>query len=355
MIAPLVSTFGCYSSSDRHSSARKRRNTRLKCISCAILSLIRVTCASAGADPWADEVVDASAALDGSGLYTDPESVLGEPTRTYYDNAPPGGQFLVSLVAGAFNLDAPGGNKVITTIESGQFIKVRFNEPVTDDPRNPFGVDLIVFGNSFFISGGSPTPDTDMAAHFLLAAMFAEPVTVAVSASGVGSPVSDPEEWYEYDAGPFADGLFPTNAYEWNRQTSDWGDPLDYTLPADPSLTVARFGGLSAASAIDLYECSGGGTGYNLAPSGLAAIEYVYLTSGGGEVDALADVFASLGDFDRDGDVDLRDWSQFQNCFDPQHRATFPCVCRSADFDGGHEADLADHADMASFMDGPIP
>jgi hypothetical protein len=52
--------------------------------------------------------------------------------------------------------------------------------------------------------------------------------------------------------------------------------------------------GLSAADAIDLFDGSGGGTGFNLAESGFASIQYVKVEGlpglDGGQVDALASV-----------------------------------------------------------------
>ena len=303
-------------------------------------------------DPWADEVISASKSLDGSGVYRDPLSLLGMPATTYYDNFL-GQQFFVSLASGVFNLDAPIGNKLITTINTGEFIKVSFDEPVVDHPRNPYGIDLIVFGNSFFVSGGTVGSDTDMATHFLTTGVFAEPVTVAVSPTGIGDPQADPEHWYVYDDGPFADGLFPTNAYEWDRAVHDWGDRLDFTTPVDPWLGVSDFAGRSAADAIELYGCSAGGTGYDLAESGYSSISYVYLTAIGGEVDALADVFPSLGDFDRDGDVDLLDFSRFANCLGDVSGNNLRCACRNGDFDGTGIIELADYAQMLSFVTGP--
>ncbi|MHC4696315.1 MAG: hypothetical protein ACYTFA_06205 [Planctomycetota bacterium] len=307
----------------------------------------------AAGDPWADEVVDAAAALDGTELYNDPLSVLGMPATTFYDNFFTFQQFYVSLAAGPFNLDAPDGDKLITTINAGQYIKVRFDGPVEDDPRNPFGIDLIVFGNSFLVGSGLLTSTTDMETHYLTSGIFPEFVTVAVSPTGVGDPQTHPEHWHVYDSGPFADSLYPTNAYLWDREAHDWGDPLDFTTPVDPSRQLTDFAGHSVADAIDMYECSAGGTGYDLSESGFDSITYVYLTSTGGEVDALSDVFSSLGDFDRDGDVDLRDLAQFQNCFYPEREVPFPCGCRSADFDGGLEVDLTDYASISTFVTGP--
>jgi hypothetical protein len=242
-------------------------------------------------DPWADEVVSASAALDGSGVHNDPLATVGPPATTFFDPLA-GQQFTPSLIVAPFHLSAPDGETLITTINAGQFIKVKFDEPVRDDPFNPHGIDLLVFGNAFYGSQGFVTPTTDMDGHFLSSPTFvaAEPVTVAVSASGIGDPASHPLEWYVYASGPFADGAFPSNPFAWDSDPADWGALQDLTKPVDPTLTTADFTGLTAADAMAKYGRSGGGTGFDLAASGLEAIQYVYLTSAGGEVDALADV-----------------------------------------------------------------
>lgn len=347
-----------------YGAAGRVRTYSLSCASCVdpvcnwrslgSTILLGLLCSSllGAADPWADEVVDASPELDGSGLYNDPDSVLGRPATTYYDMFS-GQQFTVSLVSSPFYLDAPDGNKLITTVDPGQFIKVRFDDPVEDHPRNPHGIDLIVFGNSFFLANTFPSPDTDMETLFLLETIFAERVIVAVSPSGVGDPQTNPEHWYVYDTGPFSDDMYPTNACAWDRDAHEWGDPLDFTTPVDPSLQLTDFAGGTAAEAINLYECSGGGTGYDLAHTGFTSISYVYLFGEGGEVDALADVFPSLGDFDRDEDVDLLDFARFQGCFNAGERSRLPCKCRSADFDATHTVGLADYARMSAFLTGP--
>lgn len=298
-------------------------------------------------DPWADQVVDASPTLNGSGLYNDPARVLGETTTTFYDNFT-GRQLVTSLAVGAFNRDAPGGNKVVTTLNAGQFIKLEFDEPVEDHPRNPYGIDLIVFGNAFFTASGFVTPETNMETLVLSGGIFAEEVIVAVSATGIGSPQTNPAEWYVYVDGPFGDELFPTNARQWDRAAHAWGDPCDFTLPVDPLLGIDDFDGLSAADAIDLYEGAGGGAGFDLAQSGFPAIQYVYLTSSGGEVDALTDVFPCLGDLDRDEDLDLADFADVQTCFGAQR----PAQCRCMDFDADHDVDLGDYESFTSFMTG---
>ncbi|MCC7293199.1 MAG: hypothetical protein IT449_14155 [Phycisphaerales bacterium] len=317
----------------------------------ALSCFIPFACAS---DPWVDAVVDASASLDGSGLYNDPESLLGEPTRTFIDPFS-GDVFRASVVSAAVNRDEQG-RKTVVTLRRGEFIKVRFDEPVEDDPRNAFGVDLIVFGNAFFPADGIIDPDSDMGAVSIIGGAFSEPVTVAVSTSGMGDPFSHPEEWHVFDAGPHADGLFPTNAFLWDECAGAWAAEADFCQPVDPALGNGDFVGGSAAEAIGLYGISGGGTGFDLAASGFESIQYVYLTSEGGEVDALADVApapAASGDVDRDGDVDLVDFARLQECWTGSGGGVGRCECRSANFDADGDVDFDDYAIMHATWSGP--
>lgn len=70
---------------------------------------------------------------------------------------------------------------------------------------------------------------------------------------------------------------------------------MDFTKPVNPAFgPVFEAGGLSAADGIDLYDSSGGGTGFSLAESGFASIQYAKIEGlpgfDGGEVDAFASV-----------------------------------------------------------------
>lgn len=316
--------------------------------SCIIYFGILVNPALAS-DPWADQLVEYSSSINGSTVHRHADSVLGPPATGFFDDL--FGQFVVSLAAGPFNLSASDGDPVVTTINAGEFIKVAFDEPVEDHPRNPYGIDLIVFGNSFFTGFGFVTPETNMSTYVLTGGLVADGVTVAVSPTGIGTPQTHPQEWHVYSSGPFADTLYPTQAFDWDRDAATWAAPRDFTVPVDPLITPADVAGRSAADAMDVYELSGGGTGFDLAESGFASIRYVYLTSSGGEVDALSDVFALLGDHDRDGDLDLRDIAEFQTCFadtDPRSRS-----CFWADFDGDGDVDETDYEAFAGFLDGP--
>jgi hypothetical protein len=255
----------------------------------AVAALIALALAPAAtcASPFATQVVSTTGYPVG-GLYGDPQAVLGAPTSSFIDPFFDFGQnttFNASLVNGPFNTDTLA-NPVVTTVNVGQELIVSFDSAIIDNPlANNFGIDFIVFGNSFFQAtggsgaGGDVTP-TDNMENITLASFAGEQITVSVAQSLDGP-------WYTYTA-PFADQLFPMQAYEWSRDTDTWGDALDPTKPVDPSLTVGDFLGLSVADAIDLYNGSMGGTGFDLAASGFASIQYIKFTGTGGEIDAVA-------------------------------------------------------------------
>lgn len=317
-------------------------------VSAIVLTLI------AQSDPWVDRVIDASPSLDGSGLYNDPSAALGPPTLSFID-AFYRTEMVASLVVPVTNVDRDG-HKLLLTLRSRQFVKLEFDEPVEDDPRNPFGIDLLVFGNSFFVASDFVGPDTSMDDVWIVAPVASEDILVAVSATGIGDPDSDPDEWYVYRNGPTGDGLYPTNAFLWNECANDWGPESDFTRPVDPSLSAFDFVGMTAAEAIRAYRRSGGGAGFDLAESGFSQIRFVYLTGRGGEVDALADVApmpGGFGDADFDGDADLADFALLSNCWTSFGGVIGDCNCIGADLDCDLDIDLDDYAEMQECMTGP--
>jgi hypothetical protein len=187
------------------------------------------------------------------------------------------------------------GNKVVTRLSrrsvAGGFeygsITVKFDHPVSDDPANPYGIDLNVFGNSFYTSSGTVNDTTNMDSHFLVGGIFAEPVVVSVSPDNVN--------WYTYADGPYGDTAFPTQGYEWN---AGWtSTETDFTKPVNPTLgSILGAPGqqMLAADAMASYVRAGGGTGVDLAESGFESIQYVRVESTAqfrdGEIDAFADV-----------------------------------------------------------------
>lgn len=273
----------------------------------AVVAVLTLVGAAAGGpavgatSPYATEVVAASGPFGGA-PYDDPNAMLGEPTARFYEQPflpfTPGGLSRTKIVQAATNLAADQATKVLTTLgNADSSVIVKFDHAVEDDPMNPFGIDLLVFGNEFFQAGGIVTDATNMNTLDITGGPFVEPVTVSVSPGfqGLAGEVeSDPQtwRWHEYTDGPFADAMFPTQGFMWDHDAAAWTDePMDFTRPVDPALfdTIAA-GGLSAADAIDLYDGSGGGAGFDLLESGFDWIQYVQVQGAGGEIDAFADV-----------------------------------------------------------------
>ncbi len=224
---------------------------------------------SSAGEPWASAVI---AYAEGSGVaqgYNQPSAALGEPTRFTGVGAFPG-------AVTPFN--PPFLGKEVVSIGVGGSLTMRFGHPVVDDPLNPFGIDLLVFGNAGYIDTGYPAG--------IAGPLFgAGKGTVEVSLDGVS---------WVLVAGAAADGPLPTLGY------LDLPSPYatnpgtlfsDFTRPVDPAFEPT---GLAFAQIVSAYAGSGGGTGIDLASTGLSAITHVRITnphaSGTVEVDAVADV-----------------------------------------------------------------
>jgi hypothetical protein len=274
-----------------------------------ILALGLVGALQASASPFATEIVRATGPF-GPTPYHDPNAVLGAPATWFHDAFAmfSGGDTnrRVKLVEPAFhhsptNTGALGTNLILTLNAGGEII-VRFDQPLLDAPAHPYGVDLLVFGNSFYSPNRFINETTDMAACVLSGTIFTEPLLVSVSPGFTGQNgevANDPNTWpwYRYDNGPYADSIFPTQAHHWNRVTTNWSDELmDFTKPVNPAMqSLISAGGLTAADAIDLYGGAGGGAGFDLGESGFTWIQYVKVEGidpdfSVGEVDAFAAV-----------------------------------------------------------------
>lgn len=256
---------------------------------CILIALVvSVSTVKADFSPFATELVDYSSTLTGSSLYNDPYAVLGKPSTQFQNTWGTAPTARVKLVEPAYNVGL-GGEKLITTLNEGQYVTVKFDHQVMDDPMNPYGLDFLVFGNAFFVGSGSVSDATNLNNYTLTGGLFAENMKISVSQDGLN--------WYTYDNGPYGDSMFPTNAYLYDGVNAQWTDTeSDFTKPVDPTLTTGDFAGLTAAEAIALYNGSAGGTGFDLAESGFGWIQYIKVegVSGfsGGEIDGFADIAA---------------------------------------------------------------
>jgi hypothetical protein len=291
---------------------------------CCLVLLLKVP-AAFGVSDFATEVVSYGGSF-GPSPYNDPCAVLGKPATVcknlYGYGLDP--NFRIKLVESAYYVDL-NDKKVVTTLNPDANIVVKFDHKVVDYPGNLYGIDLIVFGNSWFGGAGNINDSTNMNIYSLTNGGQFEEIVVSVSQDG--------STWYSFNNGPWADDLFPTQAYKWDRANVRWTNKeMDFAKPVDPNLDYGDFVGITAADAIDLYNGSGGGTGYDLRwladynnlaidpNTGYTWIQYVRFSGAAenqGEVDAVSDAAACgdpthpypAGDLNKDCRVDLADFA----------------------------------------------
>ena len=248
--------------------------------------------ASAAESPFASSVVSYVAGSGAASGFTNPTVALGSPERFT-------GEGLLPQCVTPFQ-PAFRPNELVSLGLGGSLV-LAFDHDVLDDPRNPFGIDLIVFGNAFFTDLGGGTG--------VVGGIASEGGRIFVSANA--------RTWIEVP-GVAADGLFPTNGYldVAPYATTPGKAVSNFLRPVDPTWTVGDLAGLDHAALLDVYDGSGGGTGIDLGALGLASIRYVRIegpTSIGfsPEIDAVADVapLEPTADLDNSGAVDASDLS----------------------------------------------
>lgn len=134
----------------------------------------------------------------------------------------------------------------LLSIGAGGHLILEFDPPIFNHPANPFGIDLILYGNAGFVitngdySGGGITDGS----------LFGQ------AADGVSrlSASADGAIWHLLDEtlAPVADGLFPSDGKG------------RFGAPVNPSLRPADFAGADLSQICQLYQNSAGGTGYDL-------------------------------------------------------------------------------------------
>jgi hypothetical protein len=255
--------------------------------------LLAIGCASGIHGQHAVEVIDYVPGQGNSGAYANPASALGPPTRLSDSTFDPG---VVSPFQPAWQPEH------LVTIGAGGRLVLAFEEPVVDDPANPFGIDLLVFGNAFFTTSNLEVPCTQ--------ALYEEGGMIEVSLDGT--------TWFAIE-NVGADGLYPTLGYL-DADAFDEGPGAvesDFTKPVDPGIADLVMAGACWDDLLAYYDGSGGGTPIDLAPTGLPAIRFIRISVEENpmflpEIDAVADVTpaGSPADFDGNGLVDGSDLSR---------------------------------------------
>lgn len=236
----------------------------------ALLVLGAVGNAVQGADPWADRVVSFTPGVGGAAGFDNPSTALGSPTRITGDAI--GFPGPVTPFAAAFESDE------LVSIGRGGSLTVAFDEPIFDSPDNPYGIDLLIFGNSFYF-------DVSPSFTGLAGPLSAEGGLVEVSADGV--------TWFALQGA--ADGAYPTLAYTdlaGPYDSNPGNSPTDFTRPVNPAFDAT---GLTFAEIVAGYQGSGGGAGFDIASTGLSSISFVRVSNplnatGTPEIDGFAAV-----------------------------------------------------------------
>jgi hypothetical protein len=131
----------------------------------------------------------------------------------------------------------------IVSIGAGGSLTLQFNTPIVNNPANAYGIDMMIFGNSFFVvtSGSGSSAITS-------GAIFTSTVSTRVEVSADGAT------WLTLDPNlaPNVGTLYPTDGT---------GNPL---VPVNPALTSANFNGLNLSGIRSLYASSAGGAGFDL-------------------------------------------------------------------------------------------
>lgn len=270
--------------------------------------------------PWADTVISFEEGIGGSPGYNIPTAALGEPSRFTGEGVWPG-------VVSPFN--APWLADEIVSVGTSGSIVLSFNEPVVDDAANPWGIDLIVFGNTGCIDTSYP--------NGVVGGLFSDD-------GGMIEVSVDGKQWVEITS-TLADGLWSTRGYIDSQpyDAVEGTKPTDFTMPVDPRLTLEDVMGFDNDALMTLYRTSGGGTPIDLAETGLSAISFVRIsveanTKFSVEIDGMADVAPQLvGDVNMNGVVDVQDLLELIASFGPLEIGG-----PLADFNGDFVVDITD-------------
>jgi hypothetical protein len=241
-------------------------------------------------NPWADSVISFDEGVGGSAGYNIPEVALGEPSRFTGEDVWPG-------VVSPFN--TPWLSNELVSIGVGGSLVVSFEEPVQDDPANPFGIDLLIFGNTGCVDNSYP--------NGIVGGVYSD--------DGGHIEVSqDGKQWVAITT-ELADGLWPTRGFLDSQpyDAVEGSEPSNFTFPVDPRLTLDDVMDLDNEGLMNLYGISGGGTPIDISETGISEISFVRISVDTNskltpEIDGLADVTPQIvGDVDMNGIVDVND------------------------------------------------
>lgn len=240
-----------------------------------VLALVAGVAASASASSFADEVISYDPGIGYIQGFTNPETVLGEPSR-------------VNPFAEATDpFNPPYGKGQVLSIGEGGSLTVQFRAPVLNHPNNAFGYDFLIFGNSGFII----TNDFDLSTYNWIGVPATDGSLFAANEGATRVSVSrDGIVFYELrtSIAPIVDRLFPTDAGG------------DFHMPVPPQVGAEHLAGATLEGLRAVYGGSGGGAAYDISwavdglgnPIYLPEINFarVEVLTGKSEVDAFSAV-----------------------------------------------------------------
>lgn len=208
--------------------------------------------------PYGYRVVASKVASSTKASYNNPENVLHRPT-CYMEGqwGGPVSPYNPAWMAGELlSLDA-----------EDCFVTIEFDHPVVDDPNNPWGIDLLVFGNAF--GTGKTKTYYEEASHpgnwEFTGEPNAEHALVEVSADGT--------TWFPFPNGPFCDGWAPTYGYVFDQANANtnlfagnkwWSVTTDATWPVKPGVGWSDIRGKTIETLSYRYDGSAGGAGFDI-------------------------------------------------------------------------------------------
>lgn len=293
-------------------------------VAIAIFVALGLIALPTSASDFANNVLSYVAGSNPANGFTNPLVALGPPERFTGEGISPGA---VTPFHPCF------GTNEIVSIGAGGQLTLGFEPPLRDQANNPFGIDFIVFGNSFFTDAAYPSG--------VVGALAADGGTIQVSADGI-TWISIPNV--------FADGLCPTMGWVDGGAYAATNGVIatDPNTPVDPTWTAASLSGKTYDELVDIYDGSAGGAGVDLASVGLTQAIAVRIIVPSGihpnvEIDAVARVHASgnPADIDGNGLVNGADLAEVLTAFGTASSA--------ADID---HSGLVDGLDLAAILAG---
>lgn len=190
--------------------------------------------------------------------YSNPSNVLHRPTC--YMNGQWGGP--VNQYNPAWMTD-----ELLSLVDEEDFVTIEFDHNVVDDPNNPWGIDLLVFGNAFGVGKTDSyyTQTTDPTSVSFTGTGSSEPGLVEVSADG--------ETWYSFPDGPYCDDWAPTTGFVYDPDNANadlfsgnlwWGEATDATWPVNTNVTWSSIEDKTLAQVSQCYDKSAGGAGFDI-------------------------------------------------------------------------------------------